>query len=89
MTKYFSKTTNGFYTPEIHSTMPSDVVEITDEYWQSLLDAQVTGKVIQGDENGNPILVDAPVVEIVPPTIEEKLNSIGLSIADLKTALGV
>jgi len=41
--KYYSQTTNGFYIPEIHTTMPNDVVEITDEQWQSLLDNQSNG----------------------------------------------
>ena len=52
---YFSKSVNGFYNPEIHATMPSDVVEITDAQHQELINAQSQGKVIVGDANGYPI----------------------------------
>ena len=39
--KYYSPSTKGFYTPEINDVMPNDVVEITDEYWQSLLNEEI------------------------------------------------
>ena len=52
---FYSKQTGGFYSPEIHATMPSDVVEITDAQHQELINAQSQGKVIVGDANGYPI----------------------------------
>jgi len=39
--KYYSPSTKGFYTPEINDFMPNDVVEITDEHWQSLLGQEI------------------------------------------------
>jgi hypothetical protein len=39
--KYYSPSTKGFYTPEINDFMPNDVVEITDEHWQSLLGEEI------------------------------------------------
>jgi hypothetical protein len=66
MTTYFySASTGGFYTPDINPTMPTDVVEITEEYYQSLLTGQAEGLQIVADAQGYPILI-TPVP--VPPT---------------------
>jgi hypothetical protein len=54
----------GFYLDQIENS-----VEITDEYWQELLNGQSNGKQITSDENGYPILVDPPL-----PTQEELVN---------------
>lgn len=54
---FYSKSTGGFYSPEIHTIMPSDVVEITDEQHQALLETQSQGKVIVSDDNGYPVAV--------------------------------
>lgn len=69
MTKYYSKSTNGFYDSEINSTFPQDAIEITDQQWEDLLDGQSKGKVISSDEQGNPILIEIPSKE---PTYAEK-----------------
>lgn len=61
MSKFFSKSTLGFYDMAVHGTnMPGDVVEITDEHHLSLLAGQSTEKMIGADANGQPILVDRP-----------------------------
>ena len=69
MTNYFySASTGGFYTPDINPVMPADVVEITEEYYQSLLQGQSEGLQIVADARGYPILITpAPV----PPTAEQ------------------
>lgn len=46
----------GFYLNQIENS-----VEITDEYWQELLNGQSNGKQITSDENGYPILADPPL----------------------------
>lgn len=60
MAIYFSKSTNGFYDDEIFekTNMPSDVVQITTEVHNQMLNGQSNGKLISGDENGNPCLID-------------------------------
>ena len=66
MTTYFySASTGGFYTPDVNPTMPTDAVEITEEYYQSLLQGQSEGLQIVADAQGYPILI-TPVP--VPPT---------------------
>ena len=66
MTTYFySASTGGFYAPDINPTMPTDAVEITEEYYQSLLEGQANGQQIVADAQGYPILI-TPVP--VPPT---------------------
>ena len=63
---FFSASTGGFYTREIHGeNMPADVVEITAEEHAALLEGQSQGKLIQADINGRPVLADPP-----PPTPE-------------------
>lgn len=63
MTKYYSKTSNGFYSSDINEgNIPEDAVEITDEAWQELLIGQGAGLVISSDSNGNPVLIDPPAL---------------------------
>lgn len=63
---FASKSTGGFYDPSIHTTMPSDVVEITSAYHAELLDGQAKGQIISWNDDGYPVLIDPP-----PPTPEE------------------
>ena len=65
---FYSSSTNGFYDPEINTTIPEDAVEISHDDWQSLLDAQSKGKIIQPDGKGYPVAIDRPA-----PTKEEKI----------------
>ena len=59
MTKFYSKSTGGFYDLDFHvEAIPSDAVEITDESYADLLAGQSTGKVIAADANGAPVLAD-------------------------------
>lgn len=66
MPKFASKSTRGFYTPEVHGeNMPDDAVEISDEYHSELIQGQSQGKII--DWSG-----DFPtLVEPMPPTEDE------------------
>ena len=58
---FYSKTTGGFYTREIHSdNIPADAVEISAATHAALLADQSAGKVIQSDKSGNPVAVDPP-----------------------------
>lgn len=52
----YSKTTNGFYNSQIHTTMPNDCVEITNAEYEALIDGQSSGQIISSDENGFPVL---------------------------------
>jgi hypothetical protein len=64
---FYSKSTGGFYTREIHgAAIPTDAVEITTEEHAALLEGQSQGKIIAADENGRPVLIDPP-----PPTAEQ------------------
>ena len=64
---FYSKSTGGFYTREIHGdNIPTDAVEITEAEYVALLEGQSQGKRIVADENGRPILQDPP-----PPTVEQ------------------
>ena len=59
---FYSKSTGGFYSAEIHGdAIPADAVEITTTEHATLLAGQSTGQRIEADEHGRPILRDAPV----------------------------
>lgn len=67
---FYSKTTGGFYTREIHGdNIPADAVEITEAEHAALLEGQSKGKFIVADESGRPILQDPP-----PPTAEQVMS---------------
>ncbi len=62
---FYSKSTGGFYNHEIHGdNIPTDAVEITFDHYTELMEGQSRGKEITGDENGQPILTDPPMVEL-------------------------
>ena len=64
---FYSKSTGGFYTREIHGdNIPADAVEITEAEHAALIEGQSSGKVIKADKKGRPILQDPP-----PPTAEQ------------------
>lgn len=82
MTKFYSQSTSGFYSIEINGDdIPSDAVQITDEYWQALLEGQSTGQIITADKKGYPILTDR-----APPTHEELVSAANYKKAALKAA---
>jgi hypothetical protein len=62
MQYYYSPSTRGFYTPEIHGTIPADAVSITAELYASLLAGQSSGKIIMPPDAGHalPYLAEAP-----------------------------
>lgn len=63
MAKFYSATTGGFYSSEIHgSDMPADVVSITDDAWKRLCDGQAAGKIITSTATGKPRLSDPPAL---------------------------
>jgi len=71
MTYFYSPTTKGFYTDDIHDSMPDDVIELADDYYQHLIDDQSTGNVIVMGTNGQPI-TQKPVQPAL--TVEQARN---------------
>ena len=58
---HYSETTGWFYSATTHKGLiPSDAVEITEEYYMALLEGQKTGKVIVPGLSGLPELADPP-----------------------------
>ena len=57
MDMFYSKTTGGFYSPEIHSFIPEDAVTVMRAEYEALLDAQASGSVIVADASGKPVAV--------------------------------
>ena len=78
----YSKTTGGFYDPEIHGeAVPSDCVEISKERHEELLAEQTAGKVILGDEEGLPQAVAPAAPALTWDAVRSKRNAL-LSVTD-------
>lgn len=60
MAKFFSKSTGGFYSLDVHDkeAIPGDAFEITDEEWRDLLAQQERGMQIVAGTHGGPIVVE-------------------------------
>lgn len=76
MTKFYSKSTGGFYVDDIHAEdqVPADAVEISDELHAALLNAQSQGQVITMGSAGQPIAVDRPPVLLSPAKLAARLS---------------
>lgn len=61
---YYSAATGGFYTAEIHGldSIPGDAVEITLERYQALMGGHCSGRPLQSDAFGHPVLVERPTL---------------------------
>lgn len=67
MKVFYSAKDNGFYPDDIKfNNLPDDLVEISVDYWQELLNGQNGKKEISSDKNGYPVLVD-----VAPATAEQ------------------
>lgn len=78
---YYSKSTRGFYSSDVHAEdIPPDAVEITDDYYQQLLEGQYNGSTIVPNVNGYPILEAPPpitkeqTVEAISSALEYNLD---------------
>ena len=73
----YSKTTGGFYDPEIHGeAVPSDCVEISKERHAELLAEQSSGKVIVSDKKGLPKAVDPVAPALTWDAIRAQRNAL-------------
>lgn len=58
MTTYFNPDDMAFYSDELYSNIPSQVVPLSDEQYIALLNGQSQGKQIIADKTGYPVLID-------------------------------
>jgi hypothetical protein len=56
--RFYSASSRGFYSSDVNQEMPADVVEITEQQWCALIEAQSVGKQIVPDSSGHPSTVD-------------------------------
>lgn len=60
--RFYSQKTQTTYLRDMHTSMPDDAVEITDELYMAVIGNPPPGKVRAHDDQGLPYLVDAPAV---------------------------
>lgn len=44
--KYYSESNRGFYDSDVHDILPDDVITLTEEEYQTIINEQSTGRVI-------------------------------------------
>lgn len=71
MTKFYSKTTGGFYDSEIHKTMPEDAIELEDIHYETIIAMQSEGKAIVDNGYGLPMAVDRYTVDMTQYSDEQ------------------
>lgn len=77
MTKLFSRSTGGFYSSDVHSVVPTDAVEISEETWQDLLTQQSQGKRIVSAPHGYPVATEsAPTTEEMEASLLMRRDSL-------------
>lgn len=52
--RFYSARTRGFYSTDLHDSVPDDAVEVSHEEWMALMEAQSLGKQIGPNEQGRP-----------------------------------
>ena len=72
MKRLYSESTQTTYLIGVHTAIPDDAVEISDELYLSVIGNPPDGKIRAHDKNGLPYLIDAP--ELVPdlPALERQ-----------------
>lgn len=88
---FYSKTTGGFYSTEIHGdNIPDDAVEITSEMHATLFEAQSKGKIIAADANGYPVLQDVPPtpVDVLLASAKDELRTMRRDMLEAVTGIG-
>jgi hypothetical protein len=78
MTLYYSPSKAGFYDDEIHTTIPSDSVQITQGEHAALLTSQSEGRVICVGTDGKPTtkLPDKPELSVYKRSAKDKIDSL-------------
>lgn len=71
----FSPSTKGFYIKGISRNIPKDSIDIDEKKYKQLFEDQSNGKVIDIDENNNPITKDIEEVKFSADIEKELKNS--------------
>lgn len=71
MKRFYSRSTGTTYLAGLHTSIPADAVEISEERFRSVIANPPPGKIIEHDAQGLPYLADLP-----PMSLDEVLNSL-------------
>lgn len=70
--RLYSKATGSTYLKGMHTDIPEDAIEISENLYRSVIGDASLGKVRSHDESGLPCLIDAPFVERDPAALERE-----------------
>lgn len=70
----YSKSTGGFYDRNIHTTIPTDAVEVTEKQYADLMRGQSEGKRIVANSSGHPMLADQPLMNAEELAVHRKAS---------------
>lgn len=84
MKTFYSPQSSGFYSSSIHAVLPDDVIEISTEEHAELLHGLNEGRQVVLDDDGRPILIEAPPAEpFVPRSVSRFQARAALHLAGL------
>ena len=72
MLRLYSKTTGSTYMKGVHTEIPGDAIEITEELYMSVIGNPQPGKVRSHDDSGLPCLVDPPAISRDSTVVERE-----------------
>lgn len=79
MKRFYSPSTGTTYLVGMHSVLPADVVELSEDLYLSVIGNPEPGKIRVHDDSGLPYLVDAPEPSIDLPSQERSWRDAQLS----------
>ncbi|KAB2773244.1 hypothetical protein F9L00_24835 [Brucella anthropi] len=71
---FYSASSKGFYSSDVHPQLPSDAVEISHDEYQALLDGQTSGAQIRADDSGKPYIYQV-AVEVPLSAVKDALKA--------------
>ena len=69
MARIYSPSTGTTYVEGVHSNIPADAIELSEEIYQAVIANPAPGKIRSHDAEGLPILIDPP--PLPPPTRDQ------------------
>ncbi|MDH0366723.1 hypothetical protein [Brucella anthropi] len=71
---FYSASSKGFFSSDVHPQLPSDAVEISRDEHQALLDGQTSGAQIRADDSGKPYIYQV-AVEVPLSAVKDALKA--------------
>lgn len=88
--RYYSKTTGCTYLEGVHTEIPRDAVQITEDSYQAVIANPAPGKIRSHDADGLPILIDPPqpTPRALLDSVKSEMRAMRRDMLDAVTGIG-